>query len=155
MAPQRHGMSDLPDQSSELSRSRKILAAAEPDPVGAVFRAGGDRLVIDRSPAATDAEALNDPVLSALMRRFAEDIRPGAEPMDHHDPEIGRSLRNGPNGKLEPGKRAMAYAAPGVMAPKGFLHQALHVLPPVNGPLHEGALVEKTPVSKVTKAFLS
>jgi hypothetical protein len=75
--------------------------------------------------------------------------------MDHHDPEIGRSLRSGPNGKLEPGKRAMAYTAPSVMAPKGFLHQALHVLPPVNGPLHEGALVEKTPESKVTKAFLS
>ena len=142
-------MSDLPDQSPELSRSRKILAAAEPDPVGEIFRVGGDRLVIDRSPAATDAS------LSALMRRFAEDIRPGAEPMDHHDPEIGRSLRSGPNGKLEPGKRAMAYTAPSVMAPKGFLHQALHVLPPVNGPLHEGALVDKTPESKVTKAFLS
>lgn len=148
-------MSDLPDQSSELSRSRKILAAAEPDPVGAVFRAGGDRLVIDRSPASTDGEAVDDPDLSALMRRFAEDIRSGAEPMDHHDPEIGRSLRSGPNGKLETGKRAMAHAAPGIVAPKGFLHQAFHVLPPVVGLLHQGALVEKTPVSKVTKAFLS
>ncbi|MCA3279565.1 MAG: formylglycine-generating enzyme family protein [Roseomonas sp.] len=58
-------MSDLPDQSPELSRSRKILAAAEPDPVGEVFRVEGDRLVIDRSPAATDAEALNDPDLQA------------------------------------------------------------------------------------------
>lgn len=65
MAPQRHGMSDLPDQSPELSRSRKILAAAEPDPVGEVFQVEGDRLVIDRSPAATDAEALNDPDLQA------------------------------------------------------------------------------------------
>jgi formylglycine-generating enzyme required for sulfatase activity len=58
-------MSDLPDQSPELSRSRKILAAAEPDPVGEVFRVEGDRLVIDRSPAATDAEALDDPDLQA------------------------------------------------------------------------------------------
>lgn len=69
MAPQRHGMSDLPDQSPELSRSRKILTAAEPDPVGEVFQVEGDRLVIDRSPAATDAEALDAPALRPRASR--------------------------------------------------------------------------------------
>ena len=62
-------MSDLPDQSPDLSRSRKILTAAEPDPVGEVFHVEGDRLVIDRSPAATDGEALGAPDLRPRASR--------------------------------------------------------------------------------------